>query len=292
MRTSFLWLIGICACVPVLGGPDASLASGMLQISPPDEPWELTSIADGGTGAFFTLPRKAGMLVSFVGNKAPKTPEKAAAQKKDILAELLANFRRKDLKMLIEPREEADARFFLVVHERWKKDEQTLGQWHVYQNLGPHQVVIVILGGEATEEEAKAMLTAATEMAQSAKLVPPGTKAPPPLAMKKKPAAPEASPELAAAAKALDEATAKCVAGLEQQPAYRAAARRVEELDARLRELRAQEPVDREKVADVARERLDAKSLLDGQRRAALDKDAAVMEARKKLAEVKAGGVR
>jgi hypothetical protein len=263
----------------------------MLQLTPPDEPWEVTSIPDEGTAAFFTLPGKAGMLVSFVGNKAPSTPERAAAQKKDVIGELVANFRRKSLQVLIEPREEPDPRLFLVVHERWKKGDQTLGQWHVYQNLGPHQVVIAILGGETTEDEAKALLKAATEVAQSAKLVPPGTKAPPPLAMKK-PTAQEVSPEQAAATKVLDEATAKCLAGLERQPEYRTAAKRVEDLDARLRELRAQEPVDREKLVDVSRDRLDAKSSLDALRRAALDKDPAVIEARKKLAEGKAGGVR
>lgn len=292
MRTSLLWLMGICACLPAQGGQDASLARGMLQITVPDEPWELTSVPDEGTAAFFTLPRKAGMLISFVGNKAPPTPDRAAAQKKDVVEELVVSFRRKSLQMLIEPREEPDPRFFLVVHERWKKDDQTLGQWHVYQNLGPHQVVITILGGEATEDDAKALLKAATDAAQSAKLVAAGTKAPPPLAMKKKPAAQEVSPELAAATKALDDATARCIAGLEKQAEYRAAAKRVEDLDARLRELRAQEPVDREKVTDTARERLDAKSALDAIKRTAMDKDPAVIEARKKLAEGKAGGAR
>ncbi|HEV8291823.1 MAG TPA: hypothetical protein VGP94_07850, partial [Tepidisphaeraceae bacterium] len=201
---------------------------------------------------------------------------------------------------IVKPLEfEKDDRFFCVLREQFRKDGKVFEQTHYYRNLTPHQFIVTVVS-LAEGEDVKDLREAAEKVSLSAALVSKGQKAPPPpklgadvaaaktteASAAEKPTPPDRT-ELAAAQKELDSAIAKCVAELVKDPKYKAAKAKADAAEAKLNQLRSQQPPDRAAIAQASEDWLETKRPVEAMRQAALAKDADVIEARKKVAEAR-----
>jgi hypothetical protein len=80
---------------------------------------------------------------------------------------------------------------------------------------------------------------------------------------------------------------AKCEAELARDAKYKSAKARADAAEAKLNELRAQQPPDRAAITQASEDWLEAKRPVEAMRQAALAKDADVVQARKKVAEAR-----
>src|SRR5207237_6929575 len=126
----------------------------------------------------------------------------------------------------------------------------------------------------------------AQTIALGAALVPKGQKPPPPPAFGAAAAAPaEEKPDhndIAVAQKELEVATTKVEAELLKDPDYKSAKSKADAAEAKLKELRDEQPPNRAAIAQASEAWLDAKRPLESMRQAALSNDPAVVDARKK----------
>lgn len=269
-----------------------SLANGLLQFTPPELPWELTSIADGGHGVFYRKPGGT-MLISAYGSGSPRNPRAEQQMKDQILTQLKASMRQKQgIKMTKDPHLVADDRFWVVVHEVFEKEGHTQGQWHIYRNLPPHQIVVTVIALMDLPEEGERAKVEAEKVALSAGLVPKGQKPPPapdtPRKTTMNPIEPTTKPVAGdPAAKELDEAIARVEAELSQRPDYARARKEAAEAAAKLEAERKADPQDKQALADAWQAALAARKKAEAMLKEACDKDEAVIEARRKLAQKK-----
>jgi len=274
-------------------GPLASLGN-IIQFQSPPSPWRFANLADGGSAAFYRwLEGGATMLVSAVAGKAPKNAQAALMQQADIIERLRGSFKSKGIKMIVEPRLEPDDRFFAVAYEKWPRSPQiTASQWHIYRNLPPHQIVVVVLVNSDDQKILAEARRTAEQVALSAELIPRGVRPPPPPQPavrddRPRPDAAQARAEVAAAQAALDEASARCMAKLAESPAYQAALKKADLLRAEYDRVRRDSPDDQRAITDAANRWLAARGEAETMRRQALDADEAVVEARRLLNEAR-----
>ena len=202
--------------------------------------------------------------MSAILNIAPKTPEAEEPTRQVLISELRVMRSQAKIKEKVEIVKqlsfEKDDRFFCVMSEQFRKEGNVLEQVHYYRNLGKHQFIVTVVA-KSEPEDVKSLREAAEKVALSATLVPKGEKAPPP---------PKVSAELAKDAK------------------YKAAKAKADAAEAKLNELRGQQPPDRAAIAQASEDWLDAKRPVEAMRQAALAKDAEVIAAKNKVAEARA----
>jgi hypothetical protein len=283
-----------------------SLGKGIIQYNPPPEEWVVSSVSAKGEEALYTLPGKGRMQLSAIAGIAPKTPEAENLMRAALLDEhrVMRNqsIAKDNTIQIVKPLAlETDERFFVVLREQFQKSGNTFEQTHYYRNLGPHQFVVSLIALADSEENIRPLREAAEKVMLSAALVPKGQKAPPPPVLGAEVAAAKPTPEkspsatqpvsasvIAAAQKELDSAVVKCEAELAKNPQYQAAKSKADAAEAKLKKLREQSPPDRNAIAKASEEWLELKRPVETLRQAALAKDPAVVEARKKLAEARA----
>jgi len=280
-----------------------SLSNGNIQFTPPDDPFVVSWVSPKGEAAIYTNPGKGRIQVSAILNIAPRSKEAEEPTRQVLLAELRVmrnKAKAKDNVEIVKPLEfEKDDRFFCVMREQFGKDGKVFEQVHYYRNLPPHQFIVTVVS-LVEPEDLKNLREAAEKLSLSAALVPRGQKAPAPPKLGADVAAPKTTEagaaekttppdrtELAAAQKELDAAVAKCEAELAKDAKYKAAKARADAAEAKLIELRAQQPPDRAAIAQASEDWLEAKRPVEAMRQAALAKDANVIEARKKVAEAR-----
>lgn len=267
---------------------ELSLGNGMLRYTPPPEPWKVQSVADHGTAVFYYIDHEATLLLSFVGNKAPRTDEIAEFTRQGIRDQLIMQFRQKNFDMIVEPTFVKDDRFFLVIHEQFRKEAQVHSQWHVYKNLPPHQFVATLLVAGDDKERLELLRKHAEDAILSGALVPKGQRAPPAPVMPKRDGAGARKGEVEAK-KEVDAAIARVVAELEKKPAYQAALKRMATAEAKLKAERDREPKDAEAISRASVAWIEAKGPVESMKKEAIDSDAGVAESRRKLAEARKG---
>jgi hypothetical protein len=238
--------------------------------------------------------------VSAILNIAPKAREAEEATKQILIAELrdMRNkSRAKDGVEIVKPLAmEKDDRFFCLLREQYRKNGNLFQQTHYYRNLPPHQFITTVVSLAETEDE-KSLCEEAEKVSLSAALVPKGQKAPPPPKLsaevagaKSVEATTEPKPdqaELTSAQKELDTAIAKCDLELTKDAKYKAAKANADSAEAKLNQLRSQQPPDRAAIAQASEDWLEAKRAPESIRRDALAKDPDVAEARKKVADAR-----
>jgi len=286
------------AAEPTSRPAEVSLGNGLVRFEPPAAPWVLSSMPEGGMAVIYQSPTGSSvMAVTAVGRGAPRSDELAKAMAKTILDQIKGNFRRKNYEMIVEPEIVKDDRFWLVVHEKYKKEGTTVNQWHYYRNVPPHQFMVTVITYAQDQQEADQVRLAGETVALSAKVVERGEVAPPPpdatrgVGSYVDTASPEykqAKADLDAAQAKLDASTTACLAALAKRPDFQAVMKNAEAAEARVKELRAAEPVDRPALATASREWIESKRPLETMRSAALAKDPAVAEARRQLDVAKA----
>jgi len=305
-----MWRIVILAVLNVLivSAPSkaadentVSLANGVIQFTPPPEPWVVSWVSPKREAALYTNPGKGRIQVSAILNIAPKSPE-AEEPTRQVLLSQLRHLRdqakiKEKVEIVRQLAFEKDDRFFCVMSEQFRKEGNVLEQVHFYRNLPPHQFIVTVVS-LSEPEEAKALREAAEKVALSAALVAKGDKAPPPPKVSADLAGANTADatatekidpnELANAQKELNSAIAKCEAELAKEPKYKSAKANADALEARLNELRGQQPPDRAAIAAASEDWLDAKRPVEAMRQAALAKDADVIAAKKKVAEARA----
>ena len=284
-----------------------SLSNGLFQYAPPPEPWELQSVTNDGKSAIYRLPAGGTILVRFVGGGAPRQMNRADEYRKELLTQLKLLYQQKDqranepVEFVQELTEEKDDRFFLIASVKFRKGGNTQASWHFYRNLPPHQLMVQVLTLADDEEQVKQAKEAAVKLTAEASLVPKAQKAPPPpdtksiikleTALDGKPAAPAGDdqdvPEVAEAKKALAEAEGKVETELMKKKEYAAAKKKADDAEVKLKEARAKQPPGRQAIAQASYNWLEAKKPVEKMRKEAMDKDAAVAEAKKKLAEAR-----
>ena len=298
-----LGLVGAMGIVGAVGADEegVSLSNGIVQFTPPGEPWVVSWVSPKGEAAMYTNPGKGRIQMSAILNIAPKSAQAEEMTRQVLLSQLRqirGEAKIKEKVEIIKPLEfEKDDRFFCVMSEQFRKEGNTFEQIHYYRNLPPHQFIVTVVA-LSEPEDVKVLREAAEKLALSATLVPKGEKAPPPPKISAELAAPKtidagavAKPdhnELAAAQKELDAAIAKCVAELAKDAKYKAAKAKADSAEAKLNELRGQQPPDRAAIAQASEDWLEAKRPVEAMRQTALAKDADVIEARKKVAEARA----
>jgi hypothetical protein len=285
----------VLACLALMSfnlitrGEQFSLGNGHIQFTPPPDAWAFTNLADHGTAAVYKAASGHGLLLlSYVANKAPK-PEQEEPLRTEILKSITAHTRQKDAQVVTEPRLENNGRFFVEVFEQWRKEGKLTSQWHIYQNLPPHQAVVTALVVTDDEKEIAQTKEAAEALAAGVRLVPAGTKAPaePTLAKGVK-ATPEPqmvkmTTDVEAAQKDLDEVMAKSAQRLEKDPKFGAAKKAADAAEAKLKALRSADPPDRAAIGEASRAWIEAKSEVESIRKEALASDGAVIEVKKRL---------
>jgi hypothetical protein len=274
--------------------PPVSLSKGIIQFTPPPEPYVLSYLSPDGEQARYTLPGLGCIQIWAIPGGAPKTKQ-AEELAKPALFDMLKGSRakskekEKDLEITKPLAFEPDDRFFCTLREQFSKGGNTFDQTHIYRNLLPHQLLVSAIALADPPENGESVRKTAQTIAAGAALVPKGQKAPPaptlggnPLAEQK----PDRS-DIAAAQKELESATAKVESELLNDPKYKSVKAKADAAEARLKNLRNQQPPDRAAIAAASEEWLDAKRPLESMRQAALAKDPAVIEARKKLADAR-----
>src|SRR5438874_5609774 len=180
-----------------------SLSNGVIQFTPPGEPWVVSWVSPKGEAALYTNPGKGRIQMSAILNIAPKTPEAEEPTRQVLISELRVMRSQAKIKEKVEIVKqlsfEKDDRFFCVMSEQFRKEGNVLEQVHYYRNLGKHQFIVTVVA-KSEPEDVKSLREAAEKVALSATLVPKGEKAPPP---------PKVSAELAAANTADATATEK-----------------------------------------------------------------------------------
>lgn len=280
-----------------------SLSNGIIQFTPPGEPWVVSWVSPKGEAALYTNPGKGRIQMSAILNIAPKTPEAEEPTRQLLISELRVMRNQAKIKEKVEIVKqlafEKDDRFFCVMSEQFRKEGNVLEQVHYYRNLPPHQFIVTVVA-RSEPEDVKALREAAEKVSLSATLVPKGQKAAPPpkVSADLAPAntadatatATEKSDhnDLADAQKELTSAVAKCEAELAKDAKYKAARAKADAAEAKLNELRGQQPPDRAAIAQASEDWLDAKRPVEVMRQAALAKDADVIAAKKKVAEARA----
>jgi len=278
-----------------------SLSNGIVQFTPPADPWVVSWVSPKGEAAIFTNPGKGRIQVSAILNIAPKSPQAEEPTRQVLLAELRVMSDKAKVKDNVEIVKqlafEKDGRFFCVMSEQFRKQGNLLEQVHYYRNLSAHQLVVTVVS-LAEPDDLKISREAAEKVALSAALVAKGDKAPRPPKVSAELA--EAKPaettstekadrtDLAAAQKELDAAIAKCDAELAKDAKYKAAKAKADTAEAKLNDLRGQQPPDRAAIARASEDWLEAKRPVEAMRQAALAKDLDVIAARKKVAEARA----
>jgi hypothetical protein len=293
------------------GAERLSLTNGIVQFKPPPaESWELVRTATDARGAvrgaLYLGPGGTTLLVEAVGGGTPRDSRQAELMKQTLVDGVKRMSRsKKDMEVAQDALVHDDPRFFLVIESQYKKDGQPQSVWRLWRNLPPHQVMITMAVVTEDSDAAAKIKETGFQVALDASLVPRGVKAPPapdapPIGSGAKasaatarpgPGAPagddQDSPEVAEARKALADAEAKVESELMKKKEYAAARKQADDAEAKLKEARAQEPPDRQAIARASLAWIDAKKPVEKMRREALDKDAAVVEARKQLAEAR-----
>lgn len=302
IRTVFVGIFLIAGVVANAAGENTvSLSNGVIQYTEPPEEWVVSQVK--GESAIYTLPGKGMLQVSAILNIAPKTRQAEEPTKQVLLAELrdMRNkSKAKDNVEIVKALEfEKDDRFFCVLNEQYRKNGNVFEQTHYYRNLGPHQFLVTVVS-LAEPEDVKNMRETAAKVSLSAALAPKGEKAPAPKlgaevaaansaeasAAEKASAANRA--ELEAAQKELDAAIAKCDAKLARDPKYKTAKAAADAAEAKLIQLRSQQPPDRAAIAQASEDWLEAKRPVEAMRKEMLAKDPEVAEGRKKVAAARA----
>ena len=297
-------LLGMIAawitCAQTRGAEEkpASLSNGIIQYTEPPEEWVVSQVK--GESAIYTLPGKGMIQVSAILNIAPKSKQAEEPTKLVLLAELrdMRNkSKTKDNVEIVKALEfEKDERFYCVLNEQYRKNGNVFEQTHYYRNLGAHQFLVTVVS-LAEPEDVRSMREVAAKVSLSAALVAKGEKAAPPPKLgaqvaaaksAEEKSAPPDHTELAAAQKELDAAIAKCQAELAKDSKYKSAKAKADAAEAKLNELRGQQPPDRAAIAQASSDWLEAKRPVEAMRQAALAKDADVIAARKKVAEARA----
>src|SRR5215204_2170276 len=275
MPTRFLAISLALLCLSFSDSASAddtvSLSNGKIQFTPPPDPWVVSQVSSKGEAAIYTLPGKGMIQVSAILNIAPKAREAEEATKQILIAELrdMRNkSRAKDGVEIVKPLAmEKDDRFFCLLREQYRKNGNLFQQTHYYRNLPPHQFITTVVSLAETEDE-KSLCEEAEKVSLSAALVPKGQKAPPPPKLSAEVAAAKSAdatepkpdrPELTSAQKELDTAIAKCDSELARDAKYKAAKANADAAEAKLNQLRSQQPPDRAAIAQASEDWLEAK---------------------------------
>jgi hypothetical protein len=278
-----------------------SLANGIVQFLPPPDPWVLSWVSPQGEAARYTLPSLGSIQISAIAGFAPRNKqaeEPTRTMVLDMLRGSRAKSKEKENVEVVKPLAfETDDRFFCTIREQFRKGPNTFDQTHYYRNLPPHQLIVSVIGLADPPENVAELRKAAEAVSLSGALVPKGQKPPPRPKLETDASAPKSPapatdeksdhPELAAAQKELETATAKVEAELLKNPQYKSAKSKADAAESKLKELRDQQPPDRAAIAQASEDWLDAKRPLESLRQAALSKDPAVIDARKKLADAR-----
>lgn len=282
----YFWLILLLLAPSCTLAQTVSLGNGKMEFTPPAKPWEFIALADHGTAAQYGLAGgKGGMLVAYVANKG-KTAGMEQAVQDDIHKQLVVRFRQTRTEPITEPRIDHDDRFQLVIFEQWRKEGKVASQWHIYRNVPPHQVVITMMFIGDDEKEQAAAKKAAEDVAMSVQLIAPGQKNASPSPPSRAKAA-GVSDEVKQAQAQLDAATTACLAKLANDPKFAAAQKDADAAKAKLDQLRASPDADRDQIAQASQTWIEKKGAAESLKKAALDNDADVTAARKKLADAK-----
>lgn len=287
-----------------------SLTNGIVQFKPPPaDSWELartaTDARGGVRGALYLGPNGTTLLIEAVGGGTPRDARQGELMKQTIVDGVKKMSRsKKDMEVVQDAVVHEDKRFFLVIESQYKKDGRPQSVWRMWRNLPPHQVMITMAVVTEDADAAATIKETGVELAMGASLVPKGAKAPPapdapPIGSgvqgtaataqpaKGSPAEEEDTPEVADAKKVLAEAEAKVESELMKKKEYAAAKKKADDAEAKLKEARDKQPPDRQAIAQASYEWLEAKKPVERMRKEAMDKDAAVVEAKKKLADVR-----
>ena len=305
-----VWLWGV-APSSESGPPDGrlSLVNGLAAFTPPPEEagWELhrtvKNTQNAVRGARYIVRGQASLQVQLNPGAAPKKPGDAKhvregmAQDIQILYRKMGSAKNSKIEVITEAKVLDDPRFFLAVESTYKQDGHEHVCLRLFNNLPPHLLSVTLVTRAEDKEAAAKAREAAEQVALSGQLLPRGQKAPPAPdapALGKPGGKPEDDDDLPAAAanvqeaqKALSEAAAKAEVGLLNKPEYARAKKAADDAEARLKELRAKEPPDRAAIARASTDWMEAKGRVEKMRKEALDKDPAVVEARRKLAEAR-----
>lgn len=291
-----------------------SLHYGIIQITPPPEPFRMTAILDTGKGAMYREPGGAAIRVYVMASKAPKNEDWAKFMSEDIIQRLIINRRSiTDIKPIQNATAVKDDRFDLMIQESWEnKEGKQSGQWHYYQyrNIRPHLFVVTFASPLADEAHVQRLREIAEKIALDASLVPRGTKAPPapdPTKVinieheedddddageeddaKKDEKKPAMSADVEKAQKTLDDAIASVDAQLEKNPEFIRVKGAADEAQKRLVELRAADPPDRAAIATASQVWIEGKGKVQAMRREAHAKDPSIAEAKRRLEQAKA----
>lgn len=289
-------------------GDRLSLVNGLATFTPPpaDAGWEIhgtvKNTQNAVRGARYIVRGLASLQVELNPSAAPKNEAHAKYLRESMAQDIQVMYRKmgsaKDSKIevITEARTLDDSRFFLAVESTYKEGGHEHVCLRLFNNLPPHQLMVTLVTRTEDKEAAQKARQAAEQVALSGQLIPRGQKAPPPPdapALGKSPGKSAADQEPASnskvqeAQKALDEATAKVEADLLKKPEYARAKQAADEAEARLKEARAKEPPDRAAIARASTDWIEAKKPVEKMRKEALDKDPAVIEARKNLAEAR-----
>lgn len=151
-----------------------SLLGGKVEFAPPaaDE-WERAHTTGAGDVAAYMNKEHKGMIaLQVLPADAEISPQMGGA----IIRQLRQNHKQAGQKIVMDPKVERDPRFDLRVHEKFRQDDKTVDQLHLYRNLGPRVVMLTAQAQADSDEQSKPIFKAGETLALSARWVKPAHK--------------------------------------------------------------------------------------------------------------------
>ena len=161
-----------CLLIGLLGADQpapglAKLLKGQIVYSPPHE-WELSIDSSNETTAAWSQTDGAGILA------IQALPANAAVDNRaaDAMVKQLHNghVKAKD-EVLLEPKREADDRFAIRIHERFKHGQQVSDELHLYKLVGSRPCMLTVNAQTDNESEARKIHVIGEDVLLSAKFV-------------------------------------------------------------------------------------------------------------------------
>jgi hypothetical protein len=151
---------------PVMGA-DTSIAKDQYHFpAPPTPEWSAVKPDPGADSIVFINQAHDGQISILVLPKDADITDNVAAA---VVKQLKQQYAQGKTVMVMGPKIEHDKRFGIVVHERYKVGDQIADQLHIYKQVGPRVLMLLVNTTNGDADKVKAIQDAAREMLDEAK---------------------------------------------------------------------------------------------------------------------------
>src|SRR4051812_44959709 len=136
-----------------------SLLDGAITFTPPpaDDGWTLAGKTHDGKTIAYAIGKHAAMAVNVTPQDTALDDSAANKLGPFIIKRTRDEVAKSGAESIEQPKNEKDARFFLHIHDRFKKDDQTADRLQVYRVIGKNLVTVATTVRTDDPDESKKM---------------------------------------------------------------------------------------------------------------------------------------